>query len=101
MTVIGFVGFVLFIALVIFIRLKKPKWKGKYSEKLVNVKLLELPEEYTVFHNLLFERNGRSSQIDHIVISPYGVFVVETKGYKGWILGGEYSEKWTQVIYKS
>lgn len=101
MTVIGFVGFILFIALVIFIRLKKPKWKGKYSEKLVNVKLLELPEEYTVFHNLLFEKNGRSTQIDHIVISPYGVFVVETKGYKGWILGGEYSEKWTQVIYKS
>ena len=29
----------------------------------------------------------------------YGVFVIETKGYKGWILGGEYSEKWTQNIY--
>ena len=34
-------------------------------------------------------------------MSPYGVFVIETKGYKGWILGGENSEYWTQVIYKS
>ena len=76
-------------------------WKGKYSERLVHKKMLQLPDEYTIFNNLLFESNGRSTQIDHIVVSPYGVFVIETKGYKGWILGGENSEYWTQVIYKS
>ena len=43
---------------------------------------------------------GRSTQIDHIVVSPYVVFVIETKGYKGWILGGENAEYWTQIIYK-
>lgn len=64
-----------------------PMWKGKYSEKLVNNKIQELPEEYVVFNDLLFESNGYSTQIDHIVVSPYGVFVIETKGYKGWILG--------------
>lgn len=95
------VGFILFVALVIFIRLKMPMWKGKYSEKLVYNKISELSDEYFIFNDLLFESNGRSTQIDHIVISPYGVFVVETKGYKGWILGGENSEYWTQVIYKS
>lgn len=57
-------------------------WKGKYSEKLVNNKIQELPEEYVVFNDLLFESNGYSTQIDHIVVSPYGVFVIETKGYK-------------------
>lgn len=66
-----------------------PMWKGKYSEKLVNNKIQELPEEYVVFNDLLFESNGYSTQIDHIVVSPYGVFVIETKGYKGWILGRE------------
>ena len=76
-------------------------WKGKYSEKLVNNKIQELPEEYVIFNDLLFESNGYSTQIDHIVVSPYGVFVIETKGYKGWILGGENSEYWTQTIYKS
>lgn len=78
-----------------------PMWKGKYSEKLVNNKIQELPEEYVVFNDLLFESSGYSTQIDHIVVSPYGVFVIETKGYKGWILGGENSEYWTQTIYKS
>lgn len=76
-------------------------WKGKYSEKLVNNKIQELPEEYVVFNDLLFEDNGYSTQIDHIIVSPYGILVIETKGYKGWILGGENSEYWTQIIYKS
>lgn len=92
---------VIFFAVVIFIKLKMPMWKGKYSEKLVNNKIQELPEEYVVFNDLLFESNGYSTQIDHIVVSPYGVFVIETKGYKGWILGRENGEYWTQTIYKS
>ena len=45
-----------------------------------------------LFLMILFESNGYSTQIDHIVVSPYGVFVIETKGYKGWILGGENSD---------
>ncbi len=94
-------GIIFFFALVIFIRLKMPMWKGKYSEKLVNNKIQELPDEYVVFNDLLFESNGYSTQIDHIVVSLYGVFVIETKGYKGWIMGGENSEYWTQIIYKS
>lgn len=95
------VFFVVFFALAFFIKLKMPMWKGKYSEKLVHKEMLQLPDEYVIFNDLLFESNGRSTQIDHIVVSPYGVFVIETKGYKGWILGGENSEHWTQVIYKS
>ena len=92
---------VIFFVMAIFIKLKTPIWKGKYSEKLVSNKIKKLPKEYVVFNDLLFESNGHSTQIDHIVVSPYGVFVIETKGYKGWILGGENSEYWTQSLYKS
>ena len=62
--------------------------KGKIAEKMVHYKLMQLPEEYHVIDNVLFMSNGRSTQIDHIVVSPYAVFVIETKGYKGWIFGG-------------
>jgi len=74
--------------------------KGKIAEKMVHYKLMQLPEEYHVIDDVLFMSNGRSTQIDHIVVSPYAIFVIETKGYKGWILGGENSEYWTQIIYK-
>ena len=40
-----------------------------------------------------------STQIDHVVVSAYGIFVIETKYYKGWIYGGDNSEYWTQNIY--
>ena len=34
-----------------------------------------------------------------MVLSEYGIFVIETKNYSGWILGGEYSEEWTKNVY--
>jgi hypothetical protein len=43
---------------------------------------------------------GKTTQIDHVVVSEYGVFVIETKNYTGWIVGDEKSDYWTQVIYK-
>ena len=70
--------------------------RGKIAEKMVHHKLMQLPEEYHVIDDVLFMSNGRSTQIDHIVVSPYAVFAIETKGYKGWILGGENSEYCTQ-----
>lgn len=35
--------------------------------------------------NILIQSGDSSSQIDHIVICSSGVFVIETKHYKGWI----------------
>lgn len=62
--------------------------------------LKSLPKDsYRVINDLLLTWNGHSTQIDHVIISIYGIFVIETKFYKGWILGGENSEFWTQNIY--
>lgn len=75
--------------------------KGKFAEKWVHNKLLGLSDEYHIMDNVLFfgASGTRSTQIDHIVISPFGLFVIETKGYKGWIFGNENAEYWTQNIY--
>lgn len=43
--------------------------------------------------------NG-TTQIDHIIVSVFGVFVVETKNMKGWIFGKPNQKTWTQKIYK-
>lgn len=44
--------------------------------------------------------DGGTTQIDHIIVSPYGVFVIETKNMKGWIYGGKNDRQWTQKIYR-
>lgn len=92
----------IFIAIVVLIVLiiRFPKIKGIIGEFLVAAFLKILPKDkYTVINNLLFTWNGHSTQIDHIVVSIYGIFVIETKYYKGLIYGGENSEYWLQNIY--
>jgi hypothetical protein len=95
--------YILFIALIIiFIALKvlQPKIKGFIGEYKVSTKLSFLSGEYHVFDNVYLENNGFSTQIDHVIISPYGIFVIETKNYTGMIVGTTESEYWTKVQYK-
>jgi hypothetical protein len=42
-----------------------------------------------------------TTQIDHVLISRFGIFVIETKDYKGWIFGRPGDRYWTQVLYRS
>lgn len=78
-----------------------PKYKGYKGEQKVASYLEKLnTEEYRVINNLLLKTSYGSSQIDHVIVSVYGVFVIETKNYRGWIIGSEYADNWKQVIYK-
>ena len=95
-SVISVICFVALIVLGILWR----KTKGRRGEKQVAALLALLPKDkYKVINNLLIQRGGYSSQIDHVVVSVYGVFVIETKYYRGWIYGGENSEYWTKNVY--
>jgi hypothetical protein len=78
--------------------LSSPKNIGKFGEKRVARKLDWLPKEYITLNDILLPTNYGTTQIDHIVISPYGIFVIETKNYKGWIFGHENSEEWKQSL---
>ena len=87
------------IVLIISIWLRRSK--GRIGEHRVAHILDRLPKDrYQVINDLLLRTSsGSTTQIDHVVISQYGIFVIETKFYKGWIYGGENSEFWTQNIY--
>lgn len=78
------------------------KEKGKQGEELVALELKKLPQEYIVLNNqVLIDSNNNSHQIDHIVISHYGIFVIETKNFDGYIRGNKYSDKWMQYFGKN
>lgn len=98
-----FVILLIIVVVIIKVFLKKvlkPKVKGFVGEFTVNTRLHFLGDNYIVMKDLILHNsNGYTSQIDHIVISEYGIFVIETKNYKGWIFGNEKSDNWTQVIY--
>lgn len=45
--------------------------------------------------------DGSTTQIDHILVSTKGIFVIETKHYMGWIFGNAKAKAWAQIIYKN
>ena len=87
------------VVVILLIHFSRNKRKGRYGEKRVATILNSLPDEYTIFNDVYIEENGKSTQIDHVVFSPYGIFVIETKQYKGWIYGDERASFWTKNIY--
>jgi len=58
------------------------------------------PNVYRRFHNLIIPGKSGTTQVDHLLVSGYGLFVVETKNLSGWIFGSAEQARWTQVLYK-
>lgn len=81
---------------------RTPFVKGWIGEALVRLsaRIFLKPAVHHPFHNVTLRDERGTTQIDHIFVSPYGVFVVETKNMKGWIFGGERQSTWTQRIYR-
>ena len=71
--------------------------QGSNGERYIAKLLQELPEGYRCLHDLLLKYEGYTVQIDHVVISEYGVIVIETKNFRGMIYGSGENKRWTQV----
>lgn len=82
--------------------LNSPWFKGLVGEFIVNflATLLLDKNTYHLIKNVTLPTEDGSTQIDHIIVSEFGVFVVETKHMKGWIFGSPNQKTWTQRIYK-
>lgn len=90
-----------FILLLSIYRVYRAEIKGYIGEKIIAIVLKRLDKtRYKVLNDVMVETENGTSQIDHVIVSNYGVFVIETKNYKGWIFGDDDSRFWTQVIYK-
>ena len=74
---------------------------GFMGEFWVKKELRKLPKkDYLILNNLMLKTNNTTHQIDHVVLSKYGIFVIETKNYDGLITGDKYKDKWCQHLGK-
>lgn len=88
---------------VLILSVFKTRWfKGVVGEALVKLAAkLRLPADtYHPVHNVTLPTPDGTTQIDHVFVSRFGIFVVETKNMQGWIFGGEQHAQWTQKIFK-
>ncbi len=103
------------------------KVSGDYGEFTASSILKALPSNYHVMNDILLQQGiqkrpyrpdiygpskwevktikGRayemvpmSTQLDHLIVSPFGLFIIETKNHKGFIYGDDNGQVWTQVL---
>lgn len=82
--------------------LKTPWFKGVLGELQINLllKIFLSKDTYHLLKNVTLPTDDGTTQIDHILVSKYGVFVIETKNMKGCIFGSPNQKVWTQKIFK-
>ena len=56
-------------------------------------------KDFHLMNSVTLPIGDGTTQIDHILISRFGVFVIETKHYTGWIFGDASHPKWKQVVF--
>lgn len=82
--------------IVILIPIIQKKVIGFFGEFWVKLELKKLKKDYKVLNNVIVRTIDNSThQIDHIVVSKYGIFVIETKQINGYIKGNDYDKNWT------
>lgn len=55
-----------------------------------------LPNDCYILNDVTVRRGWHSAQMDHIVVTPRGIFLVETKNWRGRITGAEDERRWRQ-----
>jgi hypothetical protein len=58
------------------------------------------PPDYHLMNHVTLRLNDGTTQVDHILVSRFGVFVIETKDYRGWIFADATQANWTQVLFR-
>ncbi|MBR6282985.1 MAG: NERD domain-containing protein [Muribaculaceae bacterium] len=97
--------FLLVLILIVFVAVKifhwwynLPEQIGKRGEIRVHNILSHLSDEYHILDDVVLKTERGTTQIDHIVVSKYGIFAIETKNYRGEIYGDDNRQQWTQII---
>lgn len=82
--------------------IKTPWFKGMIGEGVLNlgIRLFLDKREYHLLKDVTLPTPQGTTQIDHVIVSRFGIFVIETKNMKGWIFGNPAHKTWTQQIYR-
>lgn len=93
--------FIIMAILAILMDIFYPKFRGFMGEFWVKQELKKLPKDkYLILNDIMVKQNNSTHQIDHLIISQFGIFVIEMKNYYGLILGDEHKNKWIQYLGK-
>ena len=78
--------------------LSSPRFRGDIAESRTRRILAAGLEKsrYTVLHDVELPAGGGTVHVDHIVVSRFGLFVIESRFASGMVSGGEFQDRWKQ-----
>jgi len=82
----------------LIVYIASPRFRGDIAETRVRRILAAGLEKnrYTVLNDVTIPSSGGTAHIDHIVVSRFGIFVIESQHARGSVSGGEFQERWKQ-----
>ena len=88
------------VLLIVF--LVSPRFRGDIAETRVRRILASGLEKnrYTLLNDLTLPSGGGTVHIDHLVVSRFGIFVIESQYVRGWISGGEFQQRWKRKNWR-
>ena len=90
------------LVIIITYKLFGAKLIGWFGELWTKQSLDKLPKDkYIIINDVFIETNGYTHQIDHVIVSKYGIFSIETKQYNGFITGNKYDKNWIRHVGKN
>ena len=97
-TVVLWIIAIIGIIVAIIVKKNMTQVVGFAGEYWVQKELNKLPGEYLFLSDVMLEVDGKTTQIDHIVFSKYGIFVIETKQRNTYITGNEHDKDRKSVV---
>ena len=75
---------------------------GRYGEYLTYKRLKSFENDGAkfLFNVYIPKEDGKTTEIDVLMINKKGIFVFESKNYSGWIFGNEKQNNWYQTLPK-
>lgn len=78
-----------------------PRYRGDIAASRVRRTLSQGLEKnrYTILNDVLVPSGGGTIHIDHVVVSKFGIFVIESYYASGWVSGTEVQDRWKQKSF--
>ncbi len=80
------------------VALPQPTPSVNDGERLVTSELMRHYSDWMLINDVMLPAGQGTTQIDHILVSPNAVFLIETKDMNGWVFGRPGQKQWTQLF---
>lgn len=68
------------------------------NKKRYSIEIKKLNKDYYIIKNFTFITSKNNYNISDLIVSKYGIFIINSKFINGYIVGNDYSDKLTQYF---